>query len=102
MRALIIPALLMSTLSANATAIYHYRDVRPRQQHDSNDTATEKCDPSHQQEYGSRAFNRCMLAHGWQFNYIEHTQDDSSSSDGYVPHSAQFDSSRALIPGSDR
>jgi hypothetical protein len=103
MRALIIiPALLISTLSANATMMYHYHDVRNRQQHDSSDTATEKCDPLHQQTYESRAFNSCMLAHGWRFNYIEHLQDDDQSSDAYVPHAAQFDSDGALIPGSDR
>jgi hypothetical protein len=45
MRALIIPALLMSSLSANATIMYRYHDVRNRQQHDSSDTATEKCAP---------------------------------------------------------
>jgi hypothetical protein len=102
MRALVILALLMSTLSANATIMYHYHDVRNRHQHDSSDTATEKCDPSHKQAYDGRAFNKCMLAHGWRFTHIDHTQDDNSSSDAYVPHSAQFDSDGALIPGSDR
>jgi hypothetical protein len=103
MRALIIvSALLISTLSANATMMYRYHDVRNRQQHDSSDTATEKCDPFHQQAYDSRAFNTCMLAHGWRFNYIEHIEDDDQSSDGYVSHSPQFDSDGALIPGSDR
>jgi hypothetical protein len=102
MRALIVAALLMSTLSANATIMYHYHDVRNRQQHDSSDTATEKCDPFHTQAYESRAFNNCMLAHGWRFDHIDHIQDDDSSSDGYVPHAAQFDSDGSLIPGSDR
>jgi hypothetical protein len=102
MRALIVPALLMSTLSANATIMYRYHDVRNRQQHDSTDTATEKCDPFHQQAYESRAFNRCMLTHGWRFKHTEHIQDDDSSPDAYVPHAAQFDSNGALIPGSDR
>jgi hypothetical protein len=100
MRVVII--LLMSTLSANATIMYRYHDVRNSQQHDSSDAATDKCDPSHQQAYEGRAFNKCMLAHGWRFKHIEHIQDNDPSPDVYEPHAAQFDSNGAFIPGSDR
>lgn len=81
-RPLIATAILLSTvLSAHATYMYRYHDVRNKHQHDSNATATETCDPSHQQAYESRQFNRCMRSLGWRFYRVDHIRDGSSSDD---------------------
>jgi hypothetical protein len=98
-RPLIATAILLSTaLSAHATYTYRYDDVRNKTQHDSNATATEKCDPSHQQAYESRQFNRCMRSLGWRFSHVEHIRDGSSSDDSANWSSLGNDTSSPSTP----
>lgn len=85
-RPIIAAVILLSTvLSAHATYMYRYHDVRNKHQHDSNAVATQKCDPYHQQAYESAEFNACMRSLGWRFYRVDHIRaaPDSAPDDDY-------------------
>jgi hypothetical protein len=99
-RPVIAAVLLLSTgLSAHATYMYRYHDVRNKHQHLSDAAATQKCDPYHQQAYESREFNSCMRAQGWKFYRVDHIRDDPEPDSDSTPY--QSNDSPSPIPMPD-